>query len=147
MSLPWTLMNINTNVLRTGKQLLHIWQQCSHVSIISERNEQNFLLLGILGFLLIITHKGEVKVPEALSTTVIISAVIGGIKWARLSIDVWLLLLVPCVFKRGRRSSKGGSRFVSLVINTKPIWIAKLRVWAPRVIGVYETRPHRKEQD
>lgn len=73
-------VKINTNVLRTGKQLLHIWQQCSHVYIISERNEQIFLLSGMLGILLIITHEGEVKVPEALSTTVIISAVIGGIK-------------------------------------------------------------------
>lgn len=40
-----------------------------------------FLALSVmLGLLLIITHKGEVEVPEALSTTVIISAVIGGIK-------------------------------------------------------------------
>lgn len=50
--------------------LYHLWKDLTGFLAISV----------ILGLLLIIMHKGEVEVPEALSTTVIISAVIGGIK-------------------------------------------------------------------
>lgn len=50
--------------------LYHLWKDLTGFLAISV----------ILGLLFIIMHKGEVEVPEALSTTVIISAVIGGIK-------------------------------------------------------------------